>query len=232
MIKVNLLDSVHDRTRSVAAVEAKVVNPRVRSWMLMAVVAGLTVLGMGVDYVSANYKHTEAKEELAKQEEIANRMREVTRQQDDLKKKIEEVNRRIETIKKLRASQTGPVAILSEINSRIPKIKDFSLSSVEHKGGELIIEGHSASEDAVTQFARSLEFSSDMFRDVSIETERKTLEPSDADWSHSVEGEVDPDAPKPEIIRFKVTCKYGREEKPAAAPAQKAPAANQVAQNN
>ena len=34
MIKVNLLDSVTDRTHSVAAVEARVANPRARSAVL------------------------------------------------------------------------------------------------------------------------------------------------------------------------------------------------------
>lgn len=232
MIKVNLLDSVTDRTRSVAAVEAKVANPRVRSWMLGAVVAGLTVLGMGVDYVSANHRHAEAKEELAKQEEISNKMKEITRQQTDLEKKIDEVNKRIEAIKKLRAAQRGPVAVLSEINSRIPAVKDFGLTAVEQKDGTLTIEGHSTNEDAVTQFSRALEFSSDLFRDVSIEVERKVANPDDTGWTRE-DGDIDPDAPKPEVVRFKITCKYGQEEKPAAPAAmQQRPAApNQVAQN-
>ena len=233
MIKVNLLDSVTDRTRSVAAVEAKVASPRVRSWMLMVVAAGLTALAMGVDYVSANHSHAEAKEELARQEEISAKMKEVTTQQEELKKKIDDVNTRIEAIKSLRASQKGPVAILSELNSRLPKIQDFSLTAVELKNGELIVDGHSSDEDAVTQFARTLEFSSDLFKDLSIETERKAVEPGDTDWNQSVDGDVDPDAPKPEVIRFKITCKYGEEQKPApaaAAPAKKATPANQVAQ--
>jgi Tfp pilus assembly protein PilN len=228
MIKVNLLDSVTDRTRSVAAVEAKVSNPRVRTWMLGGVVAALTVLGIGVDYVSANYRHQEATEELARQEAISNKMKEITRQQDELQKKIDEVKKRIEAIKRLRASQQGPVAVLSEINSRIPQVKDFSLTSLEQKGAELIIEGHSTNEDAVTQFARTLEFSSDLFRDVSIEVERKVVNPADTDMSGE-EGEIDPDAPKPEVIKFKVTCKYGQPEEQPAAAAQAAPA-NQVAQ--
>jgi Tfp pilus assembly protein PilN len=234
MIKVNLLDSVTDRTHSVAAVEARVSDPRVRSWMMMAVVAGVTVMGIGVDYVSANYRHSEATQELARQEEISAKMKEVTKQQEDLRKKIDEVGKRIEAIKQLRASQKGPVAILSEINSRMPATRDFSLLAVEQKGGELTIEGHSSSEDAVTQFARALEFSSDIFRDVSISTERKPVEPSDTDWDKNVDGEIDADAPRPEVVKFKLTCKYGAEPAPAAgAPAQPKPAgaANQVAQN-
>lgn len=226
MIKVNLLDSVTDRTRSVAAVEARVANPRARSFMLMGVVFALAIIGMGVDYVSAGYTNSSAKEELAKQEDIANKMKEINKQQADLEKKINEVKTRIEAIKKLRASQQGPVAILSEINSRLPQIKDFRLDTVEQKNGELTIEGSSANEDAITQFARSLEFSDNLFNNVSVETEKKTVNPEETEWTHA-DGEIDPDAPKPEIIKFKVTCKYTQlSAPPAAAP----PAANQVAQ--
>jgi Tfp pilus assembly protein PilN len=229
MIKVNLLDSVTDRTRSVAAVEARVTNPRARTLMLLGVTLALAVVGMGVDYVSANYTNASAKQELARQEEISAKMQEINKQQADLEKKINEVKSRIEAIKKLRASQQGPVSILSELNSRMPQIKDFSLTEVEQKNGELTIKGHSSSEDAVAQFARSLEFSDKVFTNVSVETERKAVSPSDTDWTPA-DGEIDNEAPKPEVVRFKITCYYG--EKPAEPAAKKkdAPAAGQVAQ--
>ncbi|HEX7178030.1 MAG TPA: PilN domain-containing protein [Pyrinomonadaceae bacterium] len=218
MIKVNLLDSVTDRTHSVAAVEARVANPRARSWILMSVVFGLVVLGMGVDYVSANYKNTSAKDELARQEEIAAKMQEINKQQADLEKKINEVKSRIEAIKKLRASQQGPVSLLSELNSRMPQLKDFSLTEVEQKNGELTIQGHSSSEDAVAQFARALEFSDKVFTNVSVETERKIVNPEDTDWTPA-DGEIDDEAPKPEVVKFKITCRYGEQPaEPAAAP--------------
>src|SRR5918998_3777517 len=223
MIKVNLLDSVTDRTHSVAAVEARVANPRARSWILMGVVFGLAVLGMGVDYVSANYKNSSAKDELARQEEIAAKMAEINKQQADLEKKINEVKSRIEAIKKLRASQQGPVALLSELNARMPQIKDFALTEVEQKAGELTIQGHTSSEDAVAQFARALEFSDKTFNNVSVETERKTVKPEDTDWTPA-DGELDPDAPKPEVVKFKITCRYGEQPAEPAAPA--APEAN------
>jgi Tfp pilus assembly protein PilN len=229
MIKVNLLDSVTDRARSVAVVEEKVASPKARTGMLLVVVAALTALGMGFEYMSANHQNEEVKAELERQEQIAAKMADINKQQGELEKKIEEVKKRINAIKTLRASQQGPVAILSEINSRLPQEKDFSLTSVEQKGGELIVEGHSPNEDAVTQFARSLEFSSNLFSDVSIETERKVVEPADTDWTKD-DGEVDPDAPKPEIVRFKVTCKYAGASAPAAPAAQNPPATSQVAQ--
>ncbi|HYO62321.1 MAG TPA: PilN domain-containing protein [Pyrinomonadaceae bacterium] len=219
MIKINLLDSVTDRTRSVAAVEVQVANPRTRTWMLVFVVVALTVCGMGFDWYSATTAAATAKEDLKREEEIAARMEAVNKEQAQLEKKIKAIETRIEAIKKLRASQRGPVSVLSAINDRIPAINDFRLENIEQKGGDLIIEGHSPNEAAVTQFARSLEFSSGLFSNVSIETERKSIDVKD---TAAAPGEaVDPNAPKPETVRFKVTCKYA----PAApAPAEAAPA--------
>ena len=46
MIKVNLLDSVTDRAKGVAAVEQKVANPRTQTMLLALVVFGLLAAGM------------------------------------------------------------------------------------------------------------------------------------------------------------------------------------------
>jgi Tfp pilus assembly protein PilN len=233
MIKVNLLDSVTDRARSVAAVESRVANPRARSWMLAAAVFSVMALGMLFDYVHANYKNSSAQGELKEQEGIAAQMKQINKDKDELEKKIDAVNKRIEAIKRLRASQQGPVAVLSAINERLPSVADFMLTMVEQKGDVLVVEGSASDEDAVTRFARSLEFSDKLFENVSVETERKIVELKDTDMEDE-KIEIDESAPKPEIVKFRITCKYNQ---PGAAPAADAadpnaakPAANQVAQ--
>jgi len=206
MIKINLLDSVTDRTRSVAAVEVQVANPRTRTWLLVFVVAGLLAGGMGFDWYSARTAVAAAKEDLKREEEITARMEAVNKEQAQLEKKVKAIETRIEVIKKLRASQRGPVSVLSAINERIPSIPDFRLENIEQKGGDLVIEGHSPNEAAVTQFARSLEFSSGLFSNVSIETTRESLQIREADLPAGEQ--IDKDAPKPQTVKFKVTCKY------------------------
>src|SRR3712207_2188980 len=176
MIKVNLLDSVTDRATSVAVVEEKVSNPRTRMLVMAASVTSLMVLAVVFDYVSANTANARAKAELERQQQIAAQMAAINKEQADLEKKIKDIQVRIDAIKKLRASQQGPVALLSELSERLPKADEFRLESVEQKNGELIVEGHSPNEYAVTQFGRSLEFSSGLFQNVSIETERKDIE--------------------------------------------------------
>src|SRR5215210_1063778 len=108
MIKVNLLDSVTDRARSVAVVEEKVSSPKARTGMLLVVVGALTALGLGFEYMSANHQNAEVKAELERQEQIAAKMADINKQQGELEKKIEEVKKRINAIKSLRASQQGP----------------------------------------------------------------------------------------------------------------------------
>jgi Tfp pilus assembly protein PilN len=228
MIKVNLLDSVTDRARSASVVEQKVADPRTRFWLLGACVFALMACGMAFDYVSANAENSRMKTELERQEQIAAQMAAINKEQAELEKKIKNIETRIEAIKKLRASQQGPVALLSAINERLPAAPDFRLESIEQKGGEVVIEGHSPNEAAVTQFGRSLEFSSGAFSNVNIETERKELTINAKDY----EGEVDTSF-KPETVKFKIKCRYGAPAPPAATqqakPGAEKPPANQVA---
>jgi Tfp pilus assembly protein PilN len=235
MIKVNLLDSVTERASSAAVVEERVANPATRFWLLGAAVFGLLALAMVFDYVSAAASQTRAKAELEHQQQIAAQMAAVNKEQAELEKKLKDIQARIEVIKRLRASQQGPVSLLSDLNSRIPSDPDFRLETIEQKNGDLTVEGQSPNEFAVTQFGRSLEFSDGLFQNVSLEAERKPVEINPADYNPA-DGPVDLTA-KPEVFKFKIKCRYGPSASPSAAqkpggppttPA--APAANQVAQ--
>jgi len=240
MIKVNLLDSVTERQRGAAAVEERVANPRARMLMMMGAAFGLGLLAMAFDYYSAGSARARADEELARQQQIAAQMAAINKERAELEKKIGAIQSRIEAIKKLRASQQGPVGLLSALNERLPGANEFRLESIEQKGGELLIEGSSPNEGAVTQFGRSLEFSSGLFQNVSIETQRKAMELNPADFN-AADGPIDPDY-RPETVAFKIKCRYGApaEQTQPGAPAKPAPGAvapaapaapaNQVAQ--
>ncbi|HKP71673.1 MAG TPA: hypothetical protein VJT82_01970 [Pyrinomonadaceae bacterium] len=226
MIKVNLLDSVTDKT-SVSAIETRVANPRTQGKLVLLVVVTLMALAMILDWTSARSAHAEVTAQLKREQETAARMEAIKKEQAELEKKTQEVQTRIEAIKKLRASQQGPVAVLSAINARLPKIPDFRLESIEQKGGDLIVKGDSPNESAVTQFGRSMEFSSGLFNNVSIETKRELLE-SAAKTSTAPEDKL---APKPETVSFTLKCKYNPSGITTSSPANNAkPAATQVAQ--
>jgi Tfp pilus assembly protein PilN len=230
MIKVNLLDSVTDRARSAGVVEQKVADPRTRFWLLGACIFALLGLGMVFDFVSANAENSRMKAELERQEQIAAQMAAINKEQAELEKKIKNIETRIEAIKKLRASQQGPVSLLSAINERLPGSDDFRLETIEQKNGELTIEGHSPNEAAVTQFGRSLEFSSGTFTNVNMETERKELTVNASDYDKAL-GPLDMSV-KPETVRFKIKCKYspGTPASNSSQPVADKATANQVAQ--
>jgi Tfp pilus assembly protein PilN len=234
MIQVNLLDSVTERAHTAAVVEEKVSNPGTRFWLLGVAVFALMAAGMAVDFVSAAASKVRAQQELEREEQIAAQMAAINKEQAELEKKLKDINTRIDAIKRLRTSQQGPVSILSEINSRIPTDPGFRLDSIEQKNGELIIEGQSPNEYAVTEFGRKLEFSGGLFANVSIEAKREEIEINLADFDPT-EGPIDMLA-KPEVFKFKIKCKYVPSQPQPAAPAPAQPGqpqaapANQVAQ--
>ena len=231
MIKVNLLDSVTDRAKGVAAVEQKVANPQMQTLLLALVVFGLLTAGMLYDYYSSSSARESAQSEKTEQERIQTQMVAVNKERADLEKKTADIQARIDAIQKLRASQQGPGAVLREIKSRFDSVPGLYLKSVEQNGTQLIIKGESPNETSVTNFAKSLEFSSGLFKDLSIETQRETVkvEEKSGGTSAAAADDKDKDEPKPEVVTFTIKCTFTPE--PPAAPAAGQPApANQIAQ--
>jgi Tfp pilus assembly protein PilN len=234
MIKINLLDSVTDKAGGFAAVESRVASPGGQWKLMLVVVIALTAGVMFFDWSTARSAKATAQAQLEEQQRIAAQMELVKKEQAELERKTRDVQTRIEAIKRLRDSQQGPVALLSEINQRLPKMQDFRLAGIEQHDGNLIITGDSPNEDAVTQFGRSLEFSSGMFTNMSIETKRDTLKPpADMPTNSTAAAPESKDAPKPQTVTFTVKCKYNpATNQPASTnkqPAQGTPA-TQVAQ--
>ena len=87
------------------------------------------------------------------------------------------------------------------------------LKSIEQKDGELTIKGHSPNEMTVTKFGQSLEFSSGLFTNLSIETQREAVVQNQTSDKSGTPAAA-PDAPPVEVVAFTVKCNYG--EKPIA----------------
>ena len=207
MIKINLLESVTDRPTGAAMVEARVTSPRVQTLLLALTVLGLLVLGAGYDYVSSKADQTVAQLEVENQRRINQQMLAVNKEQADLEKKAQDIQGRIDAIKKLRESQQGPSAVLREIKARFDSVPGLYLRSLEQKDGELTIKGVSPNESSVTRFGQSLEFSSGLFTNFNIETQREVVQGGSAQ---------EPSAPV-ELVSFILKCSYG-----AKAPTQSA----------
>jgi Tfp pilus assembly protein PilN len=230
MININLLDSVTEKPKgSVAVVEEKVANPRMQSMFMGLAVVGLLALLIGYDYISANAAQAAAQKELENQKRIQAQMVAVNKEQADLEKKTKDIQARIDAIQKLRASQQGPVAVLRELKERIDAVPGVYLESVQQKDNELVIKGNSPNEAAVTQFGSSLEFSSGLFTNLNIETQRKELAGAEAATADT--GTAPKVVEKPETIDFKIRCNYTpAKATPVTANPDASAANNQVAQ--
>ena len=229
MIKINLLESVTDRPTGAVMVEARVATPLVQTLLLALTVFGLLVVGISYDYVSSNRDHRVAQAELENQRHINQQMLAVNREQAELEKKAQDIQGRIDAIKRLRESQQGPSAVLRDIKARFDAVPGLYLKSVEQKDGELTIKGISPNEASVTRFGQSLEFSSGLFTNLNIETQRELAQAAVSEK----------DAPagamvliqQPEVVSFIVKCGYAKQAAQTVAnpAANAANTANQVA---
>ena len=224
MIKVNLLESITDRSVGVAFVEDRVSSARTQTFLLALTMLALLVLGVGYEYVSTTRKNEAAVKELDRQQRINDQMNAVKREQADLEKKIADINLRVQAIQKLRASQQGPSAVLEEIKARFDSIPGLYLISIEQKENDLIIKGSSPNEAAVTRFGQSLEFSSGLFSNLNIETAREALTVKSATGPSATVAQ-DPDMPAPEVVTFTIKCNYAKGAQQSSNPAP----TNQVA---
>lgn len=239
MININLLESVTDRPRGVAVVEKKVASNGSQTLLLALVVFGLLVISLAGNYFITYKAKKDAQNELEHQQAIAAQMAAIIKEQEDLKKKTQEIQARIEVIKSLRSSQQGPGAVLNALKERIDMVPGLYLESVEQKDAELVIRGNSPNEDTVTRFGRSLEFSSGLFSNLSIETVRKEMTfatPASYTGAPGAPGApaAAPGAPVPQAVTvdFTIKCAYtpGSASLPQSAGNGTSPAANQVAQ--
>jgi hypothetical protein len=226
MIKVNLLESITDRPASVAFVEDKVSSTRTQTLLLALTVVALLVLGIGFEYVSANSQHQTATKELEEQRRRNDQMNAVKREQADLEKKMGEINLRIDAIQKLRASQQGPSSVLAEIKARFDGVPGLYLRSVEQKDAELVIKGESPNEAAVTRFGQSMEFSSGLFTNLNIETQREVPQEAKGAPGNAPAPvvQVNPAIPLPEVVAFTIKCSYSHGK--LLQPSNQSPAAN------
>src|SRR5687767_8631453 len=206
MIKINLIESITDRPTGAAMVEARVSTPLVQTLLLALTVFGLLVVAISYSYVSSKSAHSTAQQELEKQRRINQQMLAVNKEQAELEKKAQDIQGRIDAIKRLRESQQGPSAVLREIKARFDAVPGLYLRSVEQKEGELTIKGLSPNEAAVTRFGQSMEFSSGLFSNLNIETQRELIQDEGTPAGPAA---TDKAATATEVVAFTLKCNYG-----------------------
>ncbi len=204
MIKVNLLNSVTERqSGAVMTIDRAVGSPSSRLLLLSLVVGFLLAAVVGWDIISTRMAKTDMERQLAEQKQIEAELQVVINEQKELEQKINNIDTRIEAIKKLRASQAGPSAVLEALRERIAMVPGLYLESVEQKGDQLEFKGSSPDEAQITQFGRSLEFSDGLFSNLNIETTRNEIQNQMV-----VASPTNPDAGKMQVVNFTIKCAY------------------------
>lgn len=236
MIKINLLNSVTERQGgAVVAVDRQISSPGSRLALMAVVTAVLLAAVVGWDVISSQMAKTEAERQLNEQKTIAAELEVVMNEQKELEQRIAAIDGRIEAIKRLRASQAGPSAVLDAMRERIAMVPGLYLQSIEQAAEGVVLKGHSPDESQVTQFGRSLEFSNGLFSNLNIETVRNEVDNQNAPKKPNAEGET----PKVQLVNFTIRTAYTPSKAagantgaPTAASAAGAPAAApQVAKN-
>ncbi|MEO6589905.1 MAG: PilN domain-containing protein [Pyrinomonadaceae bacterium] len=227
MIKINLLNSVTERQGgAIMSVERKVASPMSRLLLMCIAVAFLLLSLIGFDIINTNRNKANAEEALQEQQKIATELEAVLQEQKQLEENIKNIDARIDAIKKLRASQAGPSAVLEAVRERIAMTPGLFLDSIEQSGEQITVKGNSPDEQAVTQFGRSLEFSAGLFSNLSIETQRKEITSQNAS---ATPGATDP---KLEIVNFIIRCAYTPSKAEASKNSATTATANQAQSNN
>lgn len=210
MIKINLLNSVTERQNgTVVAVDRTISSPNSRLALMSVVVMVLVAAVIGWDVISSQMAKTEAERQLAEQKTIEAELAVVIAEQKELEGKIAGIDARIEAIKKLRASQAGPQAVLDAMRERIAMFPGLYLESIEQGKDGIVVSGSSPDEAQVTQFGRSLEFSNGLFTNLSIETTRNEITNENAPEPKPGENG---ERPKVAIVNFKVRTTYTPEK--------------------
>lgn len=237
MIKINLLNSVTERQGgAVVAVDKTISSAASRLLLMSVVVTVLLTAVIGWDVISTQMAKAEAERQLDEQKQIAAELETVMNEQKELEGKIASIDSRIEAIKKLRASQAGPSAVLDAMRERIAMVPGLYLESIEQSGDSIIVKGNSPDESQVTQFGRSLEFSNGLFSNMNIETVRAEVANNNLPQKANADGET----PKVQLVNFTIKCAYTPSKAPspdganattAAAPGSPQTAKPQVAKN-
>jgi len=160
MIRINLLGSAKNKSKHGAAAAATAAieagdsgSPKMKILLVLVVAA---VLNLGFWYkLDRQQQSIAAKQAVADQKnrELADvKARYMERQQE-----AENYKRRVDVIDQLRASQTGPVSLLSTIGETVNGTEAVWLNSMTDQGASIDIQGMALSTDAVATLIANLQ---------------------------------------------------------------------------
>ena len=229
MIRVNLLEGTAEQRVSIQ--RTKVAARRGQQLFMLAAALLIFVIVIFVDHMWTNNAHADAQSKLEAEEAQKVKLVESKNRLDELKSEMKQLDDLIKVIKQLRAGQKGPVAMLSEINQRMPgALANFRLTSIVQKndpvrGETVTIIGTSLDQQVIANFAKQLEFSDNLFTNLRLSVDGKELDAATIPTGQDP-GDKKPQEAKVWLFTFSIECTYnkprpeGEDEKPAAAQAK------------
>jgi type IV pilus assembly protein PilN len=204
MPKINLLQQA---AADAAGAKAKPISTQTTQQLVMLIVVLFGVVTViFFDFSITNRENDRVKNDLAQEQKVAQELSKLKEDGEELQRKIALVENRIKVIKQLRAEQRGPVAVLSQINERIPI--GVKLDSITQRDNLMTVIGTTNTEGLITSFSKELEFSRGLFSDFNVQTELiPAAQNAEQSW------------------RFTIRCKYNPPT------ATQTPEANQTASN-
>lgn len=156
MIRINLLPVKGSKKRDAATRELAIGG---------SVIAAVVLL-LYVWYVVMGSKISAADERIAKTQAEIKRIEQDIVKVDEFKKKKRELESKLTVIDDLKAKKTGPVKLLDELASNVPK--KVWLQSFDEKGGVMILEGGAGDNDDLSDFLAYLTKRSRFFSKVAL----------------------------------------------------------------
>lgn len=208
MIRVNLLEGTAEQRVSIQ--KTKVAARRGQQLFMLAAALLIFVIVIFVDHMWTNNAHAAAKVQLEEEETEAKKLEANVKRKEELEEEMKQLDERIKVIKQLRAEQKGPVAMLSEINKRMPgALADFRLISINQKGDQVQIIGTSLDQQVIANFAKQLEFSNNLFSNLRLSVVGKEMK-ADKVPTQEDPGEKKPAEETVRLFEFTIDCNYNK----------------------
>jgi len=150
MIRINLLGQ--DRQKKKAAVP--LLDPSRRVPLGAALIALVTVSGMGAWYWSLDQTSKQLDTDIASTQQQADRMKPVLAEVQGFEQRKAQLQKRVALIEELRGGQSVPVQLLDVVSRSVPDM--LWLTQLDQKKAEVLIEGRSTTLIALSDFVGNL----------------------------------------------------------------------------
>jgi type IV pilus assembly protein PilN len=149
MIRINLLGVERQKARRAFAFDV--------AQQLTVVCAGIvvaTLVGIGWWYWALGQASIRVDADIAEAQQTAARLRSVLAEVQRFEAQRTQLQQRVALIEQLRRGQSAPVQLLDHLSRSVPDM--LWLTSVEQKGGDVVVEGRSTTLIAVSDFVGNL----------------------------------------------------------------------------